>query len=104
MRWELGHDALNIHLTLLPFLNTTGELKTKPTQHSVKELLSLGVQPDILVCRTEHPMGKGMKEKIALFCNVDATAAVSYTHLDVYKRQGQLHHGHHHARWQQDPA
>ncbi len=76
LKWELGHDALSIHLTLLPFLNTTGELKTKPTQHSVKELLSLGVQPDILVCRTEHHMGKGMKEKIALFCNVAPNAVI----------------------------
>jgi CTP synthase len=72
LKWEKGKDCLTIHLTLLPFLGTTGELKTKPTQHSVKELLSLGVQPDVLVCRTEHPMQKGMKEKIALFCNVDA--------------------------------
>ncbi|MBK8615391.1 MAG: CTP synthase [Flavobacteriales bacterium] len=76
LRWEKGKDCLVIHLTLLPYLGTTGELKTKPTQHSVKELLSLGVQPDVLVCRTEHPMQKGMKEKIALFCNVDADAVI----------------------------
>ncbi len=76
LKWEKGRDALSIHLTLLPYLRTTGELKTKPTQHSVKELLSLGVQPDVLVCRTEHPMLKGMKEKIALFCNVDQTAVI----------------------------
>ncbi len=76
LKWEKGKDALSIHLTLLPFLSTTGELKTKPTQHSVKELLSLGVQPDILVCRTEHPMQKGMKEKIALFCNVEPRAVI----------------------------
>ncbi len=76
LKWEKGHDALAIHLTLLPYLSTSGELKTKPTQHSVKELLSLGVQPDILVCRTEHPMLKGMKEKIALFCNVDQRAVI----------------------------
>ncbi len=76
LKWEKGRDALSIHLTLLPYLSTTGELKTKPTQHSVKELLSLGVQPDILVCRTEHPMIKGMKEKIALFCNVDPNAVI----------------------------
>src|SRR5262245_54278452 len=59
MRNEKGRDSLVVHLTLLPYLHTTGELKTKPTQHSVKELLSLGVQPDVLVCRTEHPMQKG---------------------------------------------
>ncbi|MCC6839212.1 MAG: CTP synthase [Flavobacteriales bacterium] len=76
LKWEKGRDALSIHLTLLPYLSTSGELKTKPTQHSVKELLSLGVQPDILVCRTEHPMHKGMKEKIALFCNVDKRAVI----------------------------
>ena len=76
LKWEKGRDCLTIHLTLLPYLRTSGELKTKPTQHSVKELLSLGVQPDILVCRTEHPMQKGMKEKIALFCNVETTAVI----------------------------
>lgn len=76
LKWQKGKDCLTIHLTLLPYLGTTGELKTKPTQHSVKELLSLGVQPDILVCRTEHPMQKGMKEKIALFCNVDAHSVI----------------------------
>jgi CTP synthase len=76
LKWQKGRDCLSIHLTLLPYLGTTGELKTKPTQHSVKELLSLGVQPDVLVCRTEHPMGRGMKEKIALFCNVEPTAVI----------------------------
>ncbi len=76
LKWQKGRDCLAIHLTLLPYLGTTGELKTKPTQHSVKELLSLGVQPDVLVCRTEHPMGRGMKEKIALFCNVEPQAVI----------------------------
>lgn len=76
LKWEKGKDAISIHLTLLPYLSTSGELKTKPTQHSVKELLSLGVQPDVLVCRTEHAMHKGMKEKIALFCNVDPRAVI----------------------------
>jgi CTP synthase len=76
LKWEKGRDCLTIHLTLLPFLRTSGELKTKPTQHSVKELLSLGVQPEVLVCRTEHPMQKGMKEKIALFCNVEPLAVI----------------------------
>jgi len=83
LKWAKGKDCLTIHLTLLPYLGTTGELKTKPTQHSVKELLSLGVQPDILVCRTEHPMQKGMKEKIALFCNVDATAVIESRDADT---------------------
>ena len=83
LKWEKGKDALSIHLTLLPFLSTTGELKTKPTQHSVKELLSLGVQPDVLVCRTEHPMQKGMKEKIALFCNVEPRAVIESADADT---------------------
>jgi CTP synthase len=83
LKWQKGRDCLTVHLTLLPFLGTTGELKTKPTQHSVKELLSLGVQPDVLVCRTEHPMQKGMKEKIALFCNVDAEAVIESRDADT---------------------
>lgn len=70
MRWELGRDCLVVHLTFVPFLNAAGELKTKPTQHSVKTLLSQGVQPDILVCRTEHQLSSSLREKIALFCNI----------------------------------
>lgn len=82
MLWELkDEDALVIHLTLLPFLNSTHELKTKPTQHSVKMLLESGVQPDVLVCRTEHPISRDMKKKIALFCNVDSNAVIEA--LDV---------------------
>jgi CTP synthase len=83
LKWEKGRDCLAIHLTLLPYLRTTGELKTKPTQHSVKELLSLGVQPDVLVCRTEQPMQKGMKEKIALFCNVATEAVIESRDADT---------------------
>jgi CTP synthase len=80
--WELKEeDALVIHLTLLPYLNSTKELKTKPTQHSVKMLLESGVQPDVLVCRTEHAITKELKKKIALFCNVDANAVIEA--LDV---------------------
>ncbi len=60
-----------IHLTLLPYIAATGELKTKPTQHSVRELMEIGIQPDMLICRTEHELGEGLKRKIALFCNVD---------------------------------
>jgi CTP synthase len=71
-RQELGRDnVLFIHLTLVPFIAATGELKTKPTQHSVRELMEIGIQPDILVARTEHPIGEDLKRKIALFCNVD---------------------------------
>ena len=74
---EVGkNDALYIHVTLLPYISAAGELKTKPTQHSVKELRAIGIQPDILVCRTEMPISKDMKEKIALFCDVDANAVI----------------------------
>lgn len=76
LKWELEDDAMVIHLTLLPFLSTTGELKTKPTQHSVKMLLEYGVQPDILVCRTEHPINNEIRKKIALFCNVKQEAVI----------------------------
>ncbi len=70
MRWDMGSNCMVIHLTLVPYLSTTGELKTKPTQHSVKTLLESGVQPDIIVCRTEHHLNQTIKNKIALFCNV----------------------------------
>lgn len=76
LKWELGHNCLVVHLTLLPFLSTTGELKTKPTQHSVKLLLESGVQPDILVCRAEHHINKEIRRKIALFCNVAPEAVI----------------------------
>ncbi len=77
LRWELGHQtALVIHLTLVPYLAAAGELKTKPTQHSVKTLLEYGVQPDILVCRTEHHISAEIRNKIALFCNVDTNAVI----------------------------
>ncbi len=71
LRWEKGHNSLVIHLTLVPFLAATKELKTKPTQHSVKTLLEQGVQPDIIVCRTEHDINENLRKKIALFCNVE---------------------------------
>jgi CTP synthase len=76
LKWELGRDAMVIHLTLIPYLSTTGELKTKPTQHSVKLLLEYGIQPDILVCRTEHTLNKDIRNKIALFCNVAPNAVI----------------------------
>ncbi|MGN0008231.1 MAG: CTP synthase, partial [Desulfovibrionaceae bacterium] len=78
LRSELGRDnCLNIHLTLVPYLKSAGEHKTKPTQHSVKELLSIGIQPDIILCRCEQPIPDEMKKKIALFCNVDQDAVFS---------------------------
>ncbi|MCQ2344774.1 MAG: CTP synthase [Paludibacteraceae bacterium] len=76
MRWELGKDCLCIHLTYVPYLAAAGELKTKPTQHSVKELQQEGVQPDVLVLRTEHHIGEGMRRKVAQFCNVDLEAVI----------------------------
>ncbi|MCL2131711.1 MAG: CTP synthase [Lentimicrobiaceae bacterium] len=76
LRWEMGKNSLVIHLTLVPFLSATKELKTKPTQHSVKQLQEQGVQPDIIVCRTEYELSEPLKQKIALFCNVDATSVM----------------------------
>jgi len=77
LRWEMGSDnCLVIHLTLVPFLKAAGELKTKPTQHSVKELLNTGIQPDILVCRTEQPLSMDIRRKLALFCNVDVGSVI----------------------------
>ncbi len=76
LKWELGQNALVIHLTLVPFLAASGELKTKPTQHSVKSLLETGVQPDVLVLRTEHELNAGIRKKVALFCNVELDAVV----------------------------
>lgn len=77
LRWELGNnDSLVIHLTLVPYLAAAGELKTKPTQHSVKTLLEYGIQPDILVCRTEHKLNQEIRKKLALFCNVNINAVI----------------------------
>ncbi|MFN4255696.1 MAG: CTP synthase [Saprospiraceae bacterium] len=84
LRWELGRDnCLVIHLTLIPYLKAAKELKTKPTQHSVKELLSLGVQPDILVCRTEHPLNLDIRRKLALFCNVESGSVIESIDADT---------------------
>lgn len=74
---EVGHrNALNIHVTLVPYIKSAGELKTKPTQHSVKALQEIGVQPDILICRSEKSLSRELKEKIALFCNVETEAVI----------------------------
>jgi len=83
MRWEMGENSLVIHLTLIPYLAAAGELKTKPTQHSVKKLLEVGVQPDVLVCRTEHPIRKELRTKIARFCNVSANAVIESIDADT---------------------
>lgn len=77
LRRDLGAEqTLVVHLTLIPYLSAAKELKTKPTQHSVKELLQTGIQPDILVCRTEHALSKEIREKLALFCNVEKEAVI----------------------------
>jgi len=71
-RQEVGRDnAIFLHLTLVPFIGASGELKTKPTQHSVRELMEIGIQPDVLICRSDRPLDDAIKRKIALFCNVD---------------------------------
>jgi CTP synthase len=84
---ELGHDrVVYVHLTLVPFIPTSSEIKTKPTQHSVKELRSIGIQPDILVCRSEDPLPEEQRKKIALFTNVRESAVISaYDADDLYK-------------------
>ena len=76
LRWQLGRDAVNIHLTYVPYLHAAGEFKTKPTQHSVKELQSMGIQPDILILRTEHHLEDGILRKVASFCNVEPECVV----------------------------
>ena len=84
MKWELGHaNCCVVHLTLIPYLAAAGELKTKPTQHSVKTMLELGVQPDVLVCRTEKPLNDNIKHKIALFCNVDQSSVIESIDTDT---------------------
>lgn len=84
LRYELGStNSLVIHLTLIPYLAAAGELKTKPTQHSVKMLLQSGVQPDILVCRTEHSLSKEVRAKIALFCNIPQNAVIESIDADT---------------------
>ncbi len=86
LKWELENNALFIHLTLVPYLAAAGELKTKPTQHSVKTLLEAGIQPDILVCRTEHPINSEIKKKIARFCNVERDAVIESMDVStIYK-------------------
>ena len=76
LRWELGRDAVNVHLTYVPYLKAADELKTKPTQHSVKEMQSMGIQPDVLVLRTERHLSDSMRLKVASFCNVDLECVV----------------------------
>lgn len=93
LRGDLGAEyTLFIHLTLVPYIKTAGEVKTKPTQHSVRELRADGIQPDILVCRTEVPLEEGLKEKIGLFCNVQKDAVINAVDVDsIYKLPLELH-------------
>ena len=76
LKWELGKNAINIHLTYVPYLRAAGELKTKPTQHSVKELQSVGIQPDVLILRTEKHLEQNILKKVASFCNVDLDCVI----------------------------
>ena len=78
LRNEVGRDRCAfVHVSLMPFIGPSGELKTKPTQHSVKELRSLGIQPDVIVCRSDRPIGRHLKEKISLLCDVPISGVVS---------------------------
>ncbi len=94
MRSDLGKEnVLYIHLTLVPYMRVAGELKTKPTQHSVKELRSIGIQPDIIICRSEVVLNREIKEKIALFCNVDADAVFCAVDVkNIYEVPLNLYH------------
>ncbi|HTF21013.1 MAG TPA: CTP synthase, partial [Chryseolinea sp.] len=84
VKWDLPpNNSLVIHLTLIPYLNAAKELKTKPTQHSVKELLEAGIQPDILVCRTEKPLPLDIRKKLALFCNVHLNSVIEAMDADT---------------------
>ena len=74
-------DVIYVHLTLVPYIQTAGEIKTKPTQHSVQKMREIGIQPDILLCRTEKKLSKEIKSKIALFCNLDVKSVI--TAMDV---------------------
>ena len=93
LRMEVGRNrALLIHLTLVPYLRTAGEIKTKPTQHSVKELRSIGLQPDILVCRSEAPIPQSQRNKIGLFTNVEERAVIPLVDIDtIYQGPLELH-------------
>ncbi len=93
LRGDLGREnSLFIHLTLVPYIKTAGEIKTKPTQHSVKGLLASGIQPDILMCRTEVPLDQSIKKKIALFCNVEAKSVITAIDVDsIYEVPLRLH-------------
>lgn len=92
IKYEMGRNVLSVHLTYVPYLAAAGELKTKPTQHSVKELQSLGIQPDIIVLRTEHPLNSSVRKKVSQFCNVDEKSAIQCMDAkSIYEVPLQLH-------------
>jgi CTP synthase len=93
MRLEVGpRNALNIHVTLLPYIAAAGEVKTKPTQHSVKELREIGIQPDLILCRSDHPLDDALKAKISLFCNVARECVILAPDVDcIYDLPARLH-------------
>jgi CTP synthase len=93
MRYDAGRDnVLYMHLTLVPYIKTSGELKTKPTQHSVKELRAIGIQPDVLLCRTDRPIPASAKKKIALHCNLDEDSVIAAMDVDhIYEVPLHLH-------------
>lgn len=92
-RYDVGREnVLYVHLTLVPFIATAGELKSKPTQHSVRELRAIGIQPDILICRTDQPLTRSIKKKIALHCNLDIDAVISANDVEsIYEVPIALH-------------
>ena len=96
LRYSLGYrNTALVHLTLIPYMAASGELKTKPTQHSVKALLENGLQPDILVLRAEHPLSTALKRKVALFCNVDANAVMESIDVPtIYEVPLKMHEQH----------
>lgn len=95
LRWELGQNSLCLHLTYVPYIAAAKELKTKPTQHSVKKLQELGIQPDVLVLRTEHPMTAEARRKIALFCNVAPDAVIQSIDVpSIYEVPIKMHEQH----------
>ena len=94
LRLEHRRDVLFVHVTLVPFIRAAGEVKTKPTQHSVKELREIGIQPDILLCRSEQPLTGEVREKIALFCNLPTEAVIEATDVhSIYEVPQVFHHG-----------
>ncbi|MEK7824142.1 MAG: CTP synthase [Candidatus Eisenbacteria bacterium] len=94
LKLEHRRDTLFVHVTLVPFIKAAGEMKTKPTQHSVKELREIGIQPDILLCRCERPLSTELREKIALFCNLPTEAVIDATDVgSIYEVPQIFHHG-----------